>query len=217
MKSFRVQLLVALLVVICGISLMGLIYIVFGKPEVTINPGVVVSSPSLVSAPIMQVRSSRNFSSRGVAHPYNVTANTISTPTAAPTMPMQTIGNVYESRKAQVHAVGGGAAYRTEQANNYAQQRGIQQTAVMPMTTFIAMASVRQVAAPAATEAPAMAKLTSGPNRAPGPPTTGNLNENDQLVEHSMPVGNMSILTIFALMYILRIYRKTKTCQTNEK
>lgn len=217
MKSFRVQLLIAALVVICGISLMGLIYIVFGKPDVVINPGVVVSSPSPVSAPVMQMRSSRNFTSRSIAHPHATTVHTVSTPTATPAITMQTIGNVYESRKAQVHIVGGGAEYRTEPINYSSQQRGVQQTAVMPMTTFVALASVRQVAAPAAAEAPAMAQLASGPRHAPGPPTNTDLQELDQLVEHSMPVGGMSLLAVFALIYILRINKRKKAWQTNER
>lgn len=207
MKSFRVQLLIAALVVICGISLMGLIYIVFGKPDVVINPGVVVSSPSPVSAPVMQMRSSRNFTSRSIAHPHATTVHTVSTPTATPAITMQTIGNVYESRKAQVHIVGGGAEYRTEPINYSSQQRGVQQTAVMPMTTFVALASVRQVAAPAAAEAPAMARMASGPNRAPGPPTTDHLDEIDQLVEHS-PVGEPLVLVLMAGLYA--IVRKRK-------
>ena len=38
MKRFRIQLVIALVVLICGVSLMGLIYILFNKPEVYINP-----------------------------------------------------------------------------------------------------------------------------------------------------------------------------------
>ena len=51
MKRFRIQLVWALIVLICGVSLMGLIYIVFNKPEVYINPGIVVTQPSPVAEP----------------------------------------------------------------------------------------------------------------------------------------------------------------------
>ena len=51
MKRFRIQLVIALVVLICGVSLMGLIYILFNKPEVYVNPGVIVTQPSPVSSP----------------------------------------------------------------------------------------------------------------------------------------------------------------------
>ena len=51
MKRFRIQLVIALVVLICGISLMGVVYLVFNKPEVYINPGVIVTQPSPVSSP----------------------------------------------------------------------------------------------------------------------------------------------------------------------
>ena len=56
MKSFRIQLLIAGIVALCGFSLMGVIYIVFGKQDVVINPGVVVCSPSPISMPATPMR-----------------------------------------------------------------------------------------------------------------------------------------------------------------
>ena len=205
MKSFRVQLLIALLVVICGISLMGLIYLVFSKPDVVVNPGVVVSTPSPVSIPVSPMRSNGRMY-RSVTHSHTAFYSNAVQP-STPIIPMQPIGSVWESKNARIQVIGGGAEYRTEQTNNSAQQRGIQQTAVMPMTTFTAMASVRQVAAPTAAEAPAMAKLASGPHRAPGPPTIPDLEEKDQLVEHT-PVGEPLVLALMAGLYA--IVRKRK-------
>ena len=51
MKRFRIQLVWALIVLICGVSLMGMVYLVFNKPEVYINPGIVVTQPSPVAEP----------------------------------------------------------------------------------------------------------------------------------------------------------------------
>ena len=41
MKRFRIQLVWAVIVLICGVSLMGLVYILFNKPEVYISPGII--------------------------------------------------------------------------------------------------------------------------------------------------------------------------------
>ena len=70
----------------------------------------------------------------------------------------------------------------------------------MPMTTFVAMASVRQVAQPEATEAPQMAAPI---RKAPGPPQPpGPLPEDNQLIEHPEPVGDaVWLLMLLALAF----------------
>ena len=44
-KWFRKRMVLALVVFICGIALMGLVYIVNNKPYVYINPGIVTTAP----------------------------------------------------------------------------------------------------------------------------------------------------------------------------
>ena len=48
MKRFRIQLVWAAIVLICGVSLMAAVYLLFNKPEVYINPGIVVRVTAIV-------------------------------------------------------------------------------------------------------------------------------------------------------------------------
>ena len=84
---------------------------------------------------------------------------------------------------------------------------------MMPMTHFSALASVRQIAQPEASEAPQMAAMASAPIRhTPGPPNPPDpLDEEHQLIEH--PIGDavlpLSLLLIgYALVMVWRHRRK---------
>ena len=203
MKAFRIQILIALLVLICGTALMGIIYIVFSKPEVYVNPGVVVSKPSPVSMPVQPMRMSSYSLLHNTVHPYSIP---IAPRTTAPTAAMQPSRGLYTTSSAHVQTVGGGAGHGIATTSGGSAQRGISYT-TNTVTTFATFAANRQVAAPEAQRAPEIATLASGPRRAPGPPTTTDLQEKDQLVEHS-PVGTPLVLALMAGVYA--IVRKRK-------
>ena len=73
----------------------------------------------------------------------------------------------------------------------------------MPLATFTAMASTREVAPPEAKQAPQMARMAVAPLHAPGPPNPGgggDLPGEHQLVEQ--PVGD----AILPLLMLLGVY-----------
>ena len=201
MKRFRIQLVIALVVLICGVSLMGVVYLVFNKPEVYINPGVIVTQPSPVSSPVQPLRSSSGILRD---YPYSYTISPIP-PTPAPKAAMQPSRGLYTTSSAQVHEVGGGAGYRMATTSGAQSQRGINYTTTT-VTTFATFASnSRQVAAPEAQNAPEMARLASAPHRAPGPPDITPPDDH-QLVEH--PMGSPLVLVLMAGLYA--VVRKRK-------
>ena len=202
MKRFRIQLVIALVVLICGVSLMGVIYIVFNKPEVYVNPGIVVSQPSPVATPVHPMRTSSNTLRSDYPYSYTMTPVPHSD---APKADMQPSLGLYTTSSAQVHNIGGGEGYRIATTSGNSTQRGIIYTTT-PVKTFTALAANRQVAAPEAQFAPEMATLASGPRRAPGPPTPGDLDPDHQLVEH--PVGSPLILALMAGLYAVTLRRK---------
>ncbi len=204
MKRFRIQLVIALVVLICGVSLMGVIYLVFNKPEVYVNPGVVVTQPSPVATPIQPIRTSTNaLRQTGLSHAYPIAPVPY---TAAPKAAMQSTRGLYTTSSANVQQVGGGSGYGTATTSGgSAAQRGIVYT-TSTVTTFVAFASnSRQVAAPEAQFAPEMASLVTAPRYAPGPPTPGDLDEH-QLVE--VPVGSPLALVVMAGLYTFVRKRK---------
>lgn len=201
MKRFRIQLVIALVVLICGVSLMGVVYLVFNKPEVYINPGVIVTQPSPVSSPVQPLRSSSGILRD---YPFSYTISPIP-PTPAPKAAMQPSRGLYTTSSAQVHDVGGGAGYRMATTSGAQPQRGINYTTTT-VTTFATFASnSRQVAAPEAQNAPEMASLASAPHRAPGPPDITPPDDH-QLVEH--PIGSPLVLVLMAGLYA--VVRKRK-------
>ena len=107
MKRFRIQLVIALVVLICGVSLMGVVYLVFNKPEVYINPGVIVTQPSPVSSPVQPIRSSSGILRD---YPYSYTMSPMPYATA-PKAAMQPSRGLYATSSAQVHEAGGGTGY----------------------------------------------------------------------------------------------------------
>lgn len=215
-KWFRKRMVLALVVFICGIALMGLVYIVNNKPYVYINPGIVTSAPTTTTRPIESVRASRQLKPYLPAHMNSYTRSHRSFGLSIPSVPMR---GMYETSRAKVQHVGSGTngVYATTgSSSRSSSQRGIQYGAssgvVMPMTTFTSMASARQVAQPEAQQAPQMARMAAAPRFAPGPPPPpnpggGELPGDHQLVEQ--PVGEgFWILLLMAAGYIGFNYRK---------
>ena len=203
-KKFRKQLIWAGVVFVLSISLMSAIYILGNKPYVYINPGITMSAPSPVGVPYHPGGFSYGSTGLGrhaVSTPYSMSAQ--------PSMSENSsFGGIYLTSNTQVHSVGGGgggmamtASHNSSSRRNVVSGGG---AAAMPISSFIALASTRQVAPPAAEEAPQMAKLS--PRHAPGPPQPpggggGGLPEDYQLVEH--PIGEPWILAIMAALYAL--------------
>ena len=223
MKQFRIQLVIAFIVLICGVSLMGLIYIVFNKPYVPVNPGVVVSHPSSLGAPYLPSRSGNRsrIRSSSTAHYMQNMKRTQSIESTV-TMPATRTYSLWSLSSAKISnsgsGTGGNIAYPAPAStgSRSSGQRGIHASSVsvtMPMTTFVAMADVRMVAAPAAQEAPQMAQMAV--RKAPPPPNPGgNLEEENQLVPHpECPVGDALLpLLLLAMAYVgARSLRKDAT------
>ena len=209
MKRFRMQLLMAFIVLVCGVSLMGLVYIVFNKPDVYINPGI-VSAPSPVAAPILPVNIDYPPKHRSV---YTQPATMPTYHFTKSSVPVSSYHGLYMTSSAEVHNIGGGAGgyeMATTSHHSRSSQNVVYSTVsvAMPTTNFVAMASQRQVAQPEAQEAPQMARLASSPRKAPGPPNIdGPLPEDHQLVEH--PIGDaVWPLLLMAIGYV--VYRHTK-------
>lgn len=214
MKRFRIHLVLAASVLICGVSLMAAVYLLFNKPEVYINPGIVVSSPAPVANPVSPVTPRHIAGSYSLFRhtSYGYSSSYHASPSASS---MPATQGLYLHSSAEVHSVGGGSngAWAAAGSSGSGSLRGIRYTqgggVTMPMTSFLAVASTRQIAQPEAQEAPQMARMAS-PRRAPGPPTIIDLEEgqeNHQLVE--TPVGSTAIpLLLFAIGYI--VYRRKR-------
>lgn len=212
MKYFRIQLLMAFIVFVCGVSLMGLVYVVFNKPEKVNTPGVVVTSSSPVAAPVYPISPRVNLVSPSLIHhtPYVVPmVGYQETPVAA----IPSTRGLYATSSAQVHSVGGGGSggYGIATTSHSSSSRGIGQssgTVAMPKTNFVALASSRSMASPEAQDAPQMASVA--PRHAPGPPDV-TPTEDHQLIEH--PVGDaLWPLLLLALGYVavIRIGRSRR-------
>ena len=207
MKRFRIQLVIAFIVFVCGVSLMGLVYIFFNQPETYITPGIVVTAPNPVATPIQNVRPH----TINVHYPCHTTYPPIQSSTNnAVAMPAS--HGLYTTSSAKVHSVGGGSGYgiaTTSQSSS--STRGISYSSTnvampsMPSTSFTALASQRQVAEPEAVYAPQMASLAVAPHRAPPPPNPGGgggLDPEHQLIEQ--PIGDgIWIMLILACAYLI--------------
>ncbi len=205
-KKFRKQLVWAGVVFILSISLMSAIYILGNKPYVYINPGITLSAPSPVGEPY-QPSISLSLNPTGLGR------RTASTPYSIATKPVVSMNSssegLYLTSKAQTHSVGGGqGGYMLTAVSHNASSRGIVVSggvAAMPITNFVAMASTRQVAPPAAGDAPQMAKLA--PRHAPGPPQPPGGGGDEGLPgEHQLleqPIGEPWILALIAALYAL--------------
>ena len=207
-KWFRKRMVLALVVFICGVALMGLIYMANNKPYVYINPGIVTSIVPQATPTIETVRISRTLKPYLPSHAANYSRPMHRT--FGVTLPTQPMRGMYETSKASTQSVGGGGngIYATSMGSRgKSTHRGSQYTngtnnsVAMPVTTFTAMASTRQVAQPAAQQAPQMARLSVAPRHAPGPPG-GNPPDDHQLVEQ--PIGDgLWILMLMAVGYMI--------------
>ena len=212
MKRFRIQLVWALIVLICGVSLMGMVYLVFNKPEVYINPGIVVTQPSPVAEPVAPMAPRGGSAPQSLFHHTSYSYTYHSPETNSFTGAGK---GLYLHSGAEVRSVGGGGngAWAAAGSSGSGSSRGIVYTqstgATMPMTSFVAVASSRQVSQPEAQEAPQMARMAS-PKRAPGPPNPdppGPLPGEQQLVEH--PIGD-AVLPLLLLAIGYMVYRRKR-------
>lgn len=202
MKKFRIQMVIALIVLICGVSLMGLVYIMFNKTEVYVNPGIVTRAPSPVAAPVLPTNWS--YPPKGKNISYSPQTNYQKSAHHMPSVPMQSVGGLYMTSSAQVHSVGGGGNaggyYGTSNSGgmysvSYGSSRGISyshvSSVVMPATSFVALASTRSMAVPESREAP---ELAVTPRRVPGTPDDDTEEQEDQ-----QPIGD-GLLTLMLLI-----------------
>lgn len=214
-KEFRIRMVIALVVFICGVSLMGMIYIAFMQPEEYINPGIITSA-SPVASPVQSTRpSSSLFRANGA---YQVARSSSTLHSLIPSGTIPTMKGVWTTSRSQIQSVGGGyeIGFNLGMSSNSqsSSSRGIQYSGsgsvVMPLTTFMALASSREVASPAAEQAPEMAKMAVAPHRAPPPPPVpnpggGQLPGDFQLTEQ--PIGAPWVLAFFALFYAFAVYK----------
>ena len=217
MKQFRIQLLIAFVVFLCGSALIGAIYILSTKEVSMAKPGQVVSvsRPSPVAKPSLPNRLA--LRSKLIRHVHS--SYTTHTPTNTPITPMQSVHGqgLYTTSSAQVTTVGGGGHASVPFTISHSSSRQApNQQVVMPTTNFLALASTRSVAAPGAADAPQMASLASAPRRAPGPPViTGPLDQEEQLIE-KLPVGKSWIMLLLVAVYACLLARK-KQLKCSEK
>ena len=210
MKRYRIQLVMAFIVLVCGVSLMGLVYILFNNHSEPITPGIVVSHPCPVAEPMQPAH--RTLISPSPSRWVHATVpsyqpHTTSSP-SVPTMPMR---GLYETSRAQTHSVGGGGnGYGIAATSNASSARGIQYgSTAMPSTSFIAMASSRTIAQPGSVDAPQLARISSSPNRVPGTP-----DDEEEEEEVQQPIGDaLPVLLLLAMTYaaVLGARRTRKT------
>ena len=215
MKGFRIQLLIAFIVLVCGVSLIGLIYMISTKPETYVTPGV-VSAPSPVATPIRPVYSGAQISTHSsLLHHSPYVLPTVSH-THQPSPASSSSFSLYLTSSAEVHSVGGGGGSMGIATTSHGESgRGINYSSAvtMPVTNFVALTSSRQIAQPEATEAPQMASLASSPvRRAPGPPNPpGPLPDDHQLVEHPLGDAVLPMLLCAAVYGVwCMVYRRRK-------
>ncbi|MBO7458014.1 MAG: hypothetical protein J6T80_02000 [Paludibacteraceae bacterium] len=223
MKRYHQPILIALIVLASGISLVRVLFLVLHAPRVPVASEVNVSQPSPVAVPHLPFRS----------HAPLQTAIVTSAPSrgymeSSVAMPSSGASGLVRLSDARVSNIGSNfgaqAGYAVSGASSSSSQRGISYSGAssmtMPMTTFVAMASARQVSQPAAAEAPAMAHVAAGPRNAPGPPNIdGPLPEDNQLIEHPEPLGDVLIpLLIMGLSYCAAIMlrKRKKALKTND-
>ena len=207
-KEFRKRMVIAVVVLICGVALMGLIYIANNKPFIYISPGIVTSAPTMGVPTIESVRMNRTLRPYVPSHTVSYTQQTH--PMFGLTLPMQGMRGIHETSRARMQSIGGGnsggSGMSTGSRGRSSRGSGVQYggggSVAMPMTSFIAMADTRQVAKPAAKEAPQMARLAVAPMHAPGPPNVTPPDEH-QLVEQQ-PIGDgVWMLLLMAVGYVI--------------
>lgn len=204
MKKFRIQLVIAAVVFVCGVSLCGMIYIAGNKPVVYVSPGI-VTAPCPVANPVPAV-TPLSGRSTGLHHHYAV-PSVASTPHSSAWSGPSSY-RMFETSSATSHMVGsgGGGGFGIATTSHGSSSRGVSYSSsggsvTMPATSFVAVASSRQVAEPEAQDAPQLAHVSS--RRAPGPPNpSGPLDPTHQLGEQ--PIGDaVWPLLLIAIGYIL--------------
>lgn len=210
-KKFRIQLLIALVVFLFGVSIISMLYLATNKPVVYVSPGI-VTAPSPTAAPVQPLTRADSYgrSSRTPVH-YHVTPMSHGNAWSGASS-----FKIHTTSSAQMYSIGGGGGggLGMTGSSGGSSSRGIRTSGgggvTMPMTTFVAMASNRQVAQPEAEEAPQMARTL---RRAPGPPNPGTPPpEENQLVEH--PIGGPWCLLFLAFVYTIRhvVRLKRRNC-----
>ncbi len=209
-KKLRMKLVMAFAVAVCCLAIVGLWYILFYEEYVPVQAGYVVTAPSPVASPQISHRWESKIDlpdTHSRSDSYLITPTLF--PTHGPSMAM------WKTSSAGVTVISGGGnagIYAGSSSASSSSHRGIRYGSVsgtMPMTTFLAMASVREVSAPGAAQAPQMASIA--PRRAPGPPNTGGSADPDhQLVVQ--PVGDAAWpLACMAIAYALaRILKRRR-------
>lgn len=204
MKKFRIQLVIAAVVFVCGVSLCGMIYIIGNKPAVYVSPGI-VTAPSPAASPVRPITSPYR-KHNGLHHNYAVH------PVSPMMHPSAGAGassyRLFETSSATMKSIGGGGyGYGIAMTSHGSSSRGITTggSVAMPVTTLVSVASSRQMAQPEAQEAPEVAHVLA--RKAPGPPNIdGPLPDENQLVEQ--PIGNavwpLLLLAIGYAAYRLR-------------
>lgn len=220
-KEFRKMLVIASAVFICGVSLIGMIYIAYMQPEEYINPGIVTSA-SPVAQPIQSIRPSALLRTNSAYQAPSQSSSSFHAQMPSASMP--TTKGLWATSSEKVHSVGGGmgGSYGAATNTQSSSSRGINYSGAgnvtMPLTTFVAVASMREVAPPAAQRAPSMAKLAVEPHRAPPPPPNPGGDElpgEHQLTEQ--PVGTPWVLAFFALIYTISVYLSRRRRENDTK
>lgn len=198
MRSTRVKWVIALAVAVSGIWFMGVMYVLTYKPDVYVAPGNVGANLPAAAPSVPTISTYKPSLSRNIYRPAQYGAPR----PQRPAVPMQSM-RIRTTSSAQVYSIGGGGGGNSggAGASGGSSSRGIvysTASVAMPQTSFLAMASTRQMAEPEASEAPSMAS-TVGPRRAPGPPT-GEPPSEHQITEQ--PVGD----AVLPLMLLLMAY-----------
>lgn len=214
MKRLIIRIGVALVLLASGVALLQSVYLVLNnKVDHTNASSAIVSSPSPTALPAHSA-----FSRTGrISWRADYQGSSSASSTLLPEATMSSSHELFATSRSHVHIIDGGnsTAYATNSSGNTS-PRGINYGGggvMMPMTHFSALASVRQIAQPEASEAPQMAAMASAPIRhTPGPPNPPDpLDEEHQLIEH--PIGDavlpLSLLLIgYALVMVWRHRRK---------
>ncbi|MBQ8705530.1 MAG: hypothetical protein IJ548_04430 [Paludibacteraceae bacterium] len=210
MRQYRIHIVIVLVVVLCSLSLAGVVRRLFNPQTETVNSAIVVSSPAPVAVPMLPARQWRE----GGKHVSSGTSLRRQSVIAAPSSssPMGPLAHgIYKTGSAQVQSIGGGnmagIAVSHTSGRNTPQNPAPANSQAAVMTSFIAMASARTIAQPEAGEAPQMAQIASAPRRAPGPPDIPNPPVDKQLVEP--PVGD-AVLPLLLLLCAYAIYKASR-------
>lgn len=204
MKKFRIRIVLAGVVLLCGVSLMALVYLMLNKPVDEVTPGILVTRPSPVASPLHGYPPAMKSMPSAFRGKSSVSPSPVVVPHASTrTVASAPVKGLYLTSTATPHSVGGGGgAIAATSSSHGSSGRGISYSGVaatMPITSFTAMASSRQMAAPEEQRAPEMAHLAAPGHRAPPPPDIPDLPGEHQLVDQ--PVGSPAILFIMVILY----------------